>query len=359
MPIINRLKNAEIIVLHQFGAKSHYRALLERRKILFIELDFLNKVIKFRATLGDIKNLINFFLLVFSSRKKIICGIAPFSYHILFLKLLFKHHLYYHTSWHNWNDNMVPHKYPITFLDRYFKFLWEIFIKSRFKGIFTVSNSSRLAIAKKYQIPLGRFSVVNHSFDAASVRKKVPFSFSPNKFRIIYCGRLEEQKGLLEVLELAKYFCEIEFIILGSGSLTNTIIREAKLRKNIKYIGFVEERTLLYSYMKNCDILLNLSKRNKNSNWEELFGISIIEGLACGLSVISTSHVGPIEIINHGFNGFLIDEVNIVRESKEIIKRLVFDPNLRKEISKNAIESSNDYDPDRIYLRWNKFNLLD
>jgi len=41
---------------------------------------------------------------------------------------------------------------------------------------------------------------------------------------------------------------------------------------------------------------------------EELFGISIIEGMACGCVPLTTDHSGPKEIITSGINGFISKE---------------------------------------------------
>ena len=75
----------------------------------------------------------------------------------------------------------------------------------------------------------------------------------------------------------------------------------------------------------------------------EGFSLSLIEGMSQGLIPISfTVGVAP-EIIRNGENGFL---VNSIYEAKEKISILLKDTALRQKMSKNAKETSQQFQAD-------------
>jgi glycosyltransferase involved in cell wall biosynthesis len=54
-------------------------------------------------------------------------------------------------------------------------------------------------------------------------------------------------------------------------------------------------------------------------DWEEPFGMAVIEALACGTPVIAMNHGAMPEIIEHGVNGFL---ANNEKEFEEYMRRI-------------------------------------
>ena len=80
--------------------------------------------------------------------------------------------------------------------------------------------------------------------------------------------------------------------------MSSFVTTSAKKYENIQYHGFKKNKSDLRElYLKSSFIIL---PSKKQSDWEELFGISLIEAMYCGLIPISSNHIGPKEIINHG-----------------------------------------------------------
>jgi len=84
----------------------------------------------------------------------------------------------------------------------------------------------------------------------------------------------------------------------------------------------------------------------KFKNWEELFGIVIIEAMATGIPVIASNCIGPKEIIENGkdgilfkkedFNG-LINSIMLLKNNEKLRKKLVKNAN-KKIVGKYIIE---------------------
>ncbi len=70
----------------------------------------------------------------------------------------------------------------------------------------------------------------------------------------------------------------------------------------------------------------------------ETFGQVIIESMACGTPVISTSVGGILEIVTSGQNGFLIHQKDVAALERRI-KDLVTSQDLRTQFSKNGLET--------------------
>ncbi len=82
-----------------------------------------------------------------------------------------------------------------------------------------------------------------------------------------------------------------------------------KVRKNIEFIDFLPNQTELYSLMKSAKVFVQPSFR-------EGFGIVVIEANACGIPVITSSHIDNAakDLIVEGRNGYLFSSVTELAE---------------------------------------------
>jgi len=73
-------------------------------------------------------------------------------------------------------------------------------------------------------------------------------------------------------------------------------------------------------------------------SYSEGFGVPVLEAMACGCAVVSTSCGGPEDIIQNGENGFLV-EVGNVEQIVNRIQKLLDDGELRQRFVKNSKET--------------------
>ena len=331
----------EIYVLHEYGAPNHFTALeflaSENDAIIFyrefsIIKDLVKAIIKhdYRLFKKQLVNIIFIFNLLFSKNKNIIIGIAPYDFRLVYLRILLKcHNSFYFTSWTNWKGDYYPKK--ILSKNNLIQKSWKSFIEKDIKGLFCVTNSSLDSISSMYRISCTT-SVVYHSV----IEHKVSFTRKEEDItRLIFVGRLDRNKGIDDLLNLMQILDNEKYhlTIIGDGEYKNKVIEFTKQYKNTKYLGYISSKEELYKEYKKIDIQLLFSR--KHDNWQEVFGMVIIEAMYNSVPTISTNHSGPFEIITNNVNGCIIeDDENIV----ESVGKLLSDGNIMHHLQKSNLK---------------------
>jgi len=232
-----------------------------------------------------------------------IVGMAPLHYFVLYFNKLVQKGacIIYFTSWPYWdfNDkhNRWVHCYPIDL-----RYVWKNFLSS-VSGIVCVNKLGCRFLQryadKVFWIP---HSVDTNIFKPSTNRRNKPYIV------VLFVGRLVESKGILELLEVIKRIKRdninnLVFWFVGDGPYRR-IIKRYKRELPVKYLGYINNSNILARIYANADILVLPSKHRRA--WEELFGIVLIEAMSAGLPVIASNHVGPRDIVNDGYDGFLI-----------------------------------------------------
>lgn len=324
-----------IYVLHERSTKEHFIALesyaakqnIEVKYREFLILRYITKsLIKldFKLLEQQMRNIIFFISLVFSSKKNIVIGIAPLDFYLPILKFFLRNHnLFYFTSWGEWNGSFFPKTRFSSF--NLIKNSWATFLQEEVKGIYAVTNSTLNSIKENYNINCP-IIVVNHSIDNTINLNDLIFEKNPNQTTIIFVGRLVKSKGIIEMLGLMQHLNKeiYSLKIVGDGPLRDIVEKAAEENSNIKYYGYISSKKELFKLYLQSDIQLLFSKKIEGNKWEELFGMVIIQAMYCGIPTISTKHIGPKSIIDDGVNGFLIDEDRIIEQSIYILKKEIY-----------------------------------
>jgi glycosyltransferase involved in cell wall biosynthesis len=120
---------------------------------------------------------------------------------------------------------------------------------------------------------------------------------------LLFFGRLHKDKGPKEAIEIAKRSNK-KLIMAGIIQDEEYFENEIKphLNENITYIGSVgpEKRDKLLG--KALALLHPIY-------FEEPFGLSVVETMACGTPVIAYNKGSMPELIENGINGFLVDGI--------------------------------------------------
>ncbi len=128
------------------------------------------------------------------------------------------------------------------------------------------------------------------------------FLYKPDIFYVVSLGRIEIEKGFDVLTEIIKKTTNpaIFYIIIGEGSYLSTMKEELLEKNNVYFTGFIQNPSF---FLSNSNVFLTASKH-------ETFGMAIAEAGLLGLPLLSYKVGGIPEIIEDGFNGFLLDENN-------------------------------------------------
>lgn len=149
---------------------------------------------------------------------------------------------------------------------------------------------------------------------------------------ILYVGSLSSRKGVSYLLMAFSYILkalrgsDIRLIIVGDGRLRKQLEKlagELKIRDKVYFIGFVEHHKLpRYYAMADIFVLPSLV---------EVFGIVLIEAMAMGKPIVSTTAMGPREVVKNGKSGFLVKPRNPHELARAILK-LILNDKLREKM---------------------------
>jgi len=187
-------------------------------------------------------------------------------------------------------------------------------------------SALKLEIYKKYN-PGNHYVAISNSAQHPELTYKdviyhgvnvQEYAFQPTegKYLLVF-GRLDHDKGIAEAIQVAK--------ISGKKLVIAGIISNPKYFKeeiqphidgvNVEYIGAVggEKKDQV---LGQAFALLHLI------NFNEPFGFSVIEAMACGTPVVALNKGSMKEIIQHGKTGFIVESLSDVIFSLEKVKNL-------------------------------------
>lgn len=126
------------------------------------------------------------------------------------------------------------------------------------------------AIKKEKSIVIPTFTDIRESEINKNTKKKDKY--------FLYFGRLSEEKGIIQLLEVFKTLPSIKLIIIGSGPLMNKI-KEFSNYKNIIIKGFLARKNIS-EYIKNALAVIIPSL------WYDVMPNVLIESISLGTPVI-------------------------------------------------------------------------
>jgi glycosyltransferase involved in cell wall biosynthesis len=143
----------------------------------------------------------------------------------------------------------------------------------------------------------------------------------------VFIGRLTPEKGLATLLKSVESFPENTLRIIGDAP------SETPASLNLETPFSATQHAKPYSFLGRKPIPETLKILSQSralvvpSEWQEPFGLSILDAMAMAKPVIASRVAGPAEIIQEGVTGLLFEPGN-VKELEACLRRLHDDPQL-------------------------------
>jgi glycosyltransferase involved in cell wall biosynthesis len=187
--------------------------------------------------------------------------------------------------------------------------------------------------------PIDRIFVVPLAIDEDNIARPLP---APRQggLRVLTVGRLatiERYKGVDYLIDavaaLAKTGIAVTLDIVGDGDDLPALQRRAAatgMPAAIRFHGAVPDDRLRELY-RSCDVF-------SMPSMNEGFGIVFLEAMRFGKPCIGGRHGGTPEVIQHGFNGFLVQHGN-VDQLIECLRELNSNPVLCRTLGEHAYQT--------------------
>lgn len=213
--------------------------------------------------------------------------------------------------------------------------------QKRFLGVVLHSNFAGKSF-KGVGFKDERLLLAHNAFDFSTIENSNPdkvrekFELPPDQLITTYSGRVNESKGLLQMLELADTFKEEFFLIIGSEK-RGVIEEKAEELENVKVLGWQDKKTV-FSLLRASDILyLPPTLKSRDVSKNTVLPLKTFIYKASGRSIFGPVSEDVCEVLEHDVNAYLVQPDNW-EEEKKGFQVLVKDEKLRARLGEKAKE---------------------
>ena len=240
-------------------------------------------------------------------------------------------------------DISIPDNLP--FLTKMFKNVYDsLFIKRMGKYVceFLLLTKDQIPELEKIGISKQKISVWSAGFDIAKHKiryndKSILKKYGVLGKRYIFnIGRIEEYKGVQDIVRIAKNHPTLNFLIGGKDDGYVTVLHKlaADLHvRNVTFLGELSEQdaTVL---LRNAYLFVFPSKK-------EGWGIVLAEAMSVGVPCVAYNIPNVRTVFTNGKSGFLVKHIN---DMDDAVMRLYKNKKLYTQMSKHAIIEAQQYD---------------
>jgi glycosyltransferase involved in cell wall biosynthesis len=232
-------------------------------------------------------------------------------------------------------------KFLVSF--NWFLRFFEVGMIKRASRVIAVSDFTRQELTKYYNIPENRIRVIHNGVDTHKFQPpknkqkiKIELGLNTNDIIILSVGRLYARKGLFTLIDamptVIKQFKNAKFVISGKGQSDEMAKLHAHAKRlavenNIIFTGYYPDQKLPKLYQA-ADIFAF-------STYYEHHPFAVLEALATGLPVVTTTVGGIAETIETGKNGLLVKPFDS-KQFSDAILYLLEHPSKAAEMGANA-----------------------
>lgn len=200
--------------------------------------------------------------------------------------------------------------------------------------IIAISESVKNSLVDYLNVKEDKIQVIYNGTSINSDKPTIQSFKTP--LRVIYVGRLTKDKGVhttIEALAGIKEKDNYRFTIVGDGAYRKDLENKVKENKLENIVQFLGTRKDVPELLSNADVFVHTPE------WEEGFGITVIEAMSAGVLCVCSEKGALPEIIQNNVNGFLV-EPNSVHSLRDKLTEIFTDykqHNSYEDIRKTAV----------------------
>lgn len=186
------------------------------------------------------------------------------------------------------------------------------FDKFKHHNFVSISNSQRKSI-----LSLNFIDTVYHGLRLENYE----FNNNPDN-HFIYFGRIIEDKGPDLAIQAAKAV-GVPIRIATAKNIANTNVKfiEEKINPLIDDVNVISSG-LIYDPKLKSDFIKNAKAFVFPLRWDEPFGLTIIEAMACGTPVVAFARGSVTELVKDGVTGFVVDPNEGIEGIKNALRKI-------------------------------------
>ncbi|WBL26396.1 glycosyltransferase family 4 protein [Zunongwangia sp. HGR-M22] len=178
---------------------------------------------------------------------------------------------------------------------------------------------------------LSNVKVVPYGFPNPTTKRSYSNIKRRNKLKLLFVGRLEQRKGIGDVVKVADALKNhVSLTIVGQKPTQDCEALNSAVKRH-HWISSIPHAKVL-ELMKEHDVLLFPSLF-------EGFGMVITEAMSQGTPVITTERTAGPDLIEHGENGWLMKAGSTV-SLKNCVEEILENKEIIAQVGKNALESA-------------------
>jgi len=186
------------------------------------------------------------------------------------------------------------------------------------KFIFLSDFSKNLGI--KIGIPESKCVVASPGIEHEKFKPKKKMDY------VLFMGRLAKQKGVYDLIEVAKLMPDVKFKFVGKGEEEAELRRIAPPNVEILNITFKDGQPFFDMYAHAPILCL--------PSYSETFGLVLVEAMASGCAIVSTV---PLD-----YEGVVVEPGNI-EQIKNALRKLVDDRALTEKMGQDNVKRAQKY----------------
>ena len=209
---------------------------------------------------------------------------------------------------------------------------------------FLAVSRAMIPLIQNMNIPENKITVIHNPIKIKEpIRSNIKKALNIKTPIILYAGRLAEEKGIQHTIKAIKNI-NCNFLVLGRKSRyypqLEKLVKELKIEDKVKFVGFIDNEKI-HEYYQIADIVVMTNK------FYEPLSRMLLEAGANGIPCIVSNTGGNSEVIKDHKNGLVLESLE-TEELAKSITLLLSNPDLKKELGRNAKEMIKEFRPEVI-----------